>query len=274
MLRRLLILSALLPGTLLGQTAGSGSSLPSFDVATVKPIRTLGPGHESTDISMNSSGGNFSSKSSLKALIMLAYELKSDAQLEGVPSWVSSEQFAIEAKEDHAVVEAEKNLTREQRGRNMELRVRALLEDRFKLTVKHVTKELPVYELVVAKGGPKLTPTSQDKRQGISIREGRGKITASGIRMSDLVGDLSHKPETGNRLVVDKTGLTGRYDAVLTWTPDDLAAAPSGSAALAAADAGPSLFTALQEQLGLKLQAGKAPVETIVVEHVEHPSEN
>jgi len=137
--------------------------------------------------------------------------------------------------------------------------MQALLADRFKLQIHRETKETPIDALVVAKGDFKLKESQAIVRMW-SSRDGRITITAGQI--DDLVFSLTGDAD---RTVVNKTGLTGKYDIDLKWTPDDQQGTP---------DAGPTLFTALEEQLGLKLVPAKGPVDTFVVDHVERPTEN
>ena len=169
--------------------------------------------------------------------------------------------------------------------------LQALLADRFKLTVHRETRELPVYSLVIGKNGPILQETKPDpsappapgpaaSRGGSSIRiskmsSGPATMTALHTSASDLADSLSVQL---GRTVLDKTGLTSRYDFTLKWTADDAQLPlPSGSApppSLTTDPSGPTLFTAVQEQLGLKLEPGKGPVEVVVIDHVERPSGN
>jgi uncharacterized protein (TIGR03435 family) len=167
--------------------------------------------------------------------------------------------------------------------------LQALLAERLNLQVHRETKELPIYALVIAKNGPKfqegkLGDTYPNGFKGLNgapvgagmMRMGAGEWTGQGIPIANLVGSLSRRL---GRTVVDKTGLTGKYDFTLRWTPDDNPVSPKepGGAPDAAAlpdSSGPSIFTALQEQLGLKLESQKGPVETIVIDHVERPSQN
>ena len=166
--------------------------------------------------------------------------------------------------------------------------LQAQLADSFKLTIHRETKELPIYSLVVAKGGSKLQEAKPgdsyanglkgpDGRPGGAhvMRMGRGELTAQGIGMNEIAHLLT--PQTG-RTVVDNTGLKGNYDFKLHWTPDQstpaLGGPGGGPDSSTSSESGPSLFTAIQEQLGLKLEPGKAPVEILVIDHVERPSEN
>jgi uncharacterized protein (TIGR03435 family) len=172
--------------------------------------------------------------------------------------------------------------------------LQSLLIERCKLAVNHENKELPVYALVVAKGGVKMkksdfvppdkpmsgpppmgkngTPTG-----GMIRMTGRGSVESTGVEIPILVNVLSR---SAGRMVIDKTGLTGRWDFKLTWTPEipeglgpGGPGGPGGGSPPPEA-AGPSLFTAIQEQLGLKLEPEKAPVDVLVIQHVEKPSEN
>jgi uncharacterized protein (TIGR03435 family) len=141
--------------------------------------------------------------------------------------------------------------------------LQSLLADRFQLRVHYESRIQPIYELVLAKGGFKLKPLPADhERGGMSGRP--GEMILHGMSIADLARSLSMSNEAG-RAVVDKTGLTGNYEIDLKWTPDDQQGTP---------DAGSTLFTALEEQLGLKLEPAKGPVDTLVIDHVEKPSEN
>ena len=191
----------------------------------------------------------------LEGLIMEAYRVDS-YQISRGPAWLASDRFDINAK-----APGDRTLTAD-RKREM---LRALLEDRFQLKVHRETREQPVYSLVVAKGGPKLKASSEDARPGMTL-ESKGQaveILFSKWDMARLAGQIS-----GNegRKVVDKTGLSGEYDITLSYADDRRAAGGQQD--------GPSLFTALQEQLGLKLESQKGPVEVLVIDHAEKPSEN
>ena len=140
----------------------------------------------------------------------------------------------------------------------MESRLQSLLADRFQLRVHKRTKEMPAYALVVAKGGSKLQPSTNNT--GFTSR--KGLLTCKGISMDDLASMLSNME---NRIILDQTKLTGSYAFTLEWAPDD---ATNPNADL------PGLVTAIQEQLGLKLIPTKAPVQIWVIDHAEKPSEN
>jgi len=240
------------------------------------------------------SPGKFNTQNEpLMGLIKFAYNLKSDDQLLGAPGWIGSKGFDIDAKEDAAFVEEAKTLPPEQRIARIKLMVQALLAERFHLQVNRETRELPVYALVVAKGGPKMTATPAPdlsrtsatppapgdppaRRRGSGVRSiGHGDLTGLAATMDLLTSVLSNQPETSGRLVVDKTGLTGNYDWTLKWTPEKSeSTVGGGSGAASAEEAGPSFFTAIQEQLGLKLESQKAPVPVVVIAHIELPDAN
>jgi uncharacterized protein (TIGR03435 family) len=226
----------------------------SFEVASIRPNNS---GSRSSNTSINSSGRFSATNVTAKILLIAAYKLQA-YQIIGGPAWMDSDRFDIAAKaEDKASAEQVAEM------------IRSLLADRFKMTFHHETKELPVYALLVAKNGSKLkASTGGDNHDSNTLR---GKITGQNIPMETVIKLLSNQLD---RLVVDRTGLAGNYDLELEWSPD--ASRPSADAAGAAATepSGPSIFTAVQEQLGLRLEATKAPVDAIVIDALERPSEN
>jgi bla regulator protein blaR1 len=275
-------------------TATPTASLPTFDVASVKPNKAGGMGMRI----WVQPGGRFQADNvSLKSLIKMAYGVQ-DFQISGAPPWLDSDKYDIEAKAN-APSEVEMNkMTDAQRDESFErnkLMVQALLADRFKLTLHKESKDAPIYVLVVAKNGPKLKeataeemappdpndapkpPGAKVRMPGRGIRMGRGDLTATAARVSFLAEVLSNQV---GRTVVDKTGLTGNYDFSLKWTPDQnqgqMFGGPGGPGdGLPPPDPnGPSIFTALQEQLGLKLESQKGPVDLLVIDHAEKASEN
>ena len=226
-------------------------------------------------------------------LLTEAYGLNDD-QILGEPDWTKSVNFDVEAKVAGPDVATLKKLTIDQR-RTM---FQQVLADRFKLAAHHETRQLPVYVLTQAKGGAKLKesppvePPSADAgpatppkpgeprpRRGPMMMFGRGKITAQNAGLSMMITMLSRQL---HRTIIDKTGLTGAYDINLQWTPDQGsggegsppgAASPAGApTATAPADSGPDLFTAIQEQLGLKLESTKGPADVLIVDHIEKPA--
>ena len=249
---------------------------PSFEVASIKP-------NKSDDMRMMlriTPDGLSAAGMSAKFLIEFAYDIK-DFQISGGPGWLDSEKYDIDAKMDEATIEAIKKMPREQAVEQRRLMLQSLLADRFKLKVTHSSKELPVYALVVAKNGPKLThsadtpPGSTPRNQ---LRFTPGELSGMGVPISLLVNQLAR--EVG-RQVVDKTGLQGNYDFTLRFTSEQRLGPPGGPGGPGASgdapppdSSGPSVFTALQEQLGLKLEPQKGPVELLIIDSIEKPSAN
>jgi uncharacterized protein (TIGR03435 family) len=265
----LLGLLAALPGGAAPQTANP-ALLPAYDVASIKPSKA------DDGSTLLFRPGAFTAKGmTLKSLIKEAYGIEDD-QISGVPKWVGSQTYDIEAKVDGADAATLEKLSDDQ----FKLMFQSFLRDRFQLKVHWETKELPILALVVAKGGPKLQqakagdtypdgikgPDGKPAGHAGMMMWGRGRLTGQGIPISNLVPPLTQ--ELG-RIVQDKTGLTGKYDIELHWTDD---AAPDSRAA--SDSPGPSIFTAMQEQLGLKLESQKAPVQVVLIDHVEQPPPN
>jgi len=149
----------------------------------------------------------------------------------------------------------------------------SLLADRFKLVLHHDTKELPVYALVIGKNGIKFKESTGDAQQR-RIMMGRGRINGEAMSMDMLVNQLGNQL---GRTVIDKTGLKGPYQINLEWTPEQaqsIGGPDGGGEGRASSDTGPTIFTALQEQLGLKLESQKGPVDILVIDKIEKPSEN
>jgi uncharacterized protein (TIGR03435 family) len=251
------------PGAQAAARSQDASPLPEFEVAAIhQHIPEL---HEHNSIWSSTSDSHFKAENvSLIGLIHWAYEMP-ETRILNAPGWASSTYFNIDASSDASVDAKMAHLTPEAGKLQKEMMVRALLADRFKLVTHTETRELPVYELIVAKGTPKL---GDDKSNGTTINHGRDHIE---VQASNSVAFLAEElaKEVG-RPVVDETGISGRYNLKVRWTPDVDAASTSSSAP----DAPPSIFTALEEQLGLKLRPGKGPVEVLVVDHTEMPSEN
>jgi uncharacterized protein (TIGR03435 family) len=253
---------------------------PSFEVATVKSSNPNDPRPASLKFSRDS----FSATGmTLKELIAIAYHLTygADKQVSGGPDWIDSEKFDIQAKEDEAVSTHLNNLSAKQRGDEYRLMIQALLAERFKLKVHHETKELPTYTLVVTKNGPKLKLAVLDPHLRSNIPQSRINVMGKGFlegHDSDvtlLVKTLSLQPEIGGRTIVDKTGLSGKYDFTLKWAPDFATdAPPSEEETSSSFESRPTFFSALQEQLGLRLIPAKSPISVIVVDYLDRPSEN
>jgi uncharacterized protein (TIGR03435 family) len=237
--------------------------LPAFDAVSIKPNKS---GSGSTSVHTDDVRYR-ATNISLKSLIRDAYDLQSEDQVIGLPAWANSIGFDISAKIDAETLALMKAASKIEAGRMRNEMMKTVLADRFQLKVHPETKELPMYDLTLAKGGAKMK-TADPAKEGGNMNSNNQTLTVTGIPMSSLCNYLSRRL---HRQVTDKTGLSGRYDFVLRWSPDEAAGeapAASGTEQL------PSLFTALQEQLGLKLDSTKGPVDTIVVDKVEMPSEN
>ena len=241
---------------------------PAFDVISIRPNKDneqmSGNGTFSRRVGSRSLPDGYSASNiDLKSLIANAYGVRPD-QISGGPDWIDSNRYDIEAKVVAANGSTPQPIAREERS----LMLRSLLADRFKLAVHNETKEAPIYELVVAKNGPKLQPAKPDQPTRMTMG-GSGKATMEVDQISALIYQLSLQV---GRPVVDKTGLTGKYDIKLEWTRDP--GPDSEDAASTDASAGPSIFIAVQEQLGLKLNSTKGPVDTLIIDHSEPPTPN
>ena len=246
------------------------TAAPVFDVAA---IRVNNSDHTArSHIYSSPNDGEFKAINvPMKMLLQFAFGLPETRILEG-PDWLNSIKFDVEAKADSAADDRMRALSSSDGKLLKQKMVQALLADRFKLVHHEETRELPVYALVVAKGGPKL---QQAKSNGTTIDAWNGKIDVhGGSNTIELLAEELAKRV--GRDVLDKTGIEGRFDITLNWTPDDtLSSGFAGTAGSAsAADAGPSIFTALQEQLGLKLESQKGAVQVLVIDSIDMPSAN
>ena len=220
--------------------------------------------HEHNSIWSSPFDGNFKAENmSVLMLMQWAYDIP-DTRVVDVPGWARSTFFNIDAKADPAVDLQLSKMSSDAGRKVKERMVQALLADRFKLATHTETRELPIYALMVTKGGAKLGDTNDG---GTVINSWRDHLEVQGSNSLALLAEVL-ADELG-RPVVDRTGIAGRYHLILKWTPDDAA-----SAAAPSSNAPPSIFTALQQQLGLKLESQKGPVQVLVVDHVEMPSAN
>lgn len=254
--------------TLLVASAGAQQSPVSapqsltFDVATIKVNPTTsGRSHIWSD----AHDGNFRTENvTLKQLLQFAWNLP-ETQILDVPSALADKKFDIVAKSDDATNAELHSLSSDEGKLRKQQMLQALFAERFHLTCHKETRELPVYDLVVAKTGSKLIPSKDGNRL---FNTSYGKFQLLGITPDGLARELA---KVAGRVVVDKTGIDGSFDVLLRWTPDQGPAMVNGAPI---ADPPPDLFTAIQEQLGLKLEPGKGPVEVLVIDHVEMPTEN
>lgn len=261
-----------------GATATPAIPTLVYDVASIRP-------HAADDGSMSIRDAAHEAKFSvtgitIKDVIEDAYNLRGDFQVSGGPSWLDSEHFDIQARSDSATNGQLTKLSNCEARHEKQLMLQALLADRLKLTIHRGTKEVAGYDLVIAKNGPKLreskpVPASDDATP--AENRAYGGMT---MRMAKLGYDASFQQYSAPLIaswlssnlhgpIRDKTGLTAVYDFKLQYSSDEDRTTASGSDA-----PWPSIFTAIQEQLGLKLQPAKIPVETITIDHIDPPSEN
>ena len=228
-----------------GAAYGQSAVVQRFEVASVKPV--------SADQLNGNSGGHTSrgrlrmTNVTLKRCIMGAYGIGPN-QISGGPEWLDSDHYEIVAKAEQPV------------GDDILMAMlQTLLAERFKLVIHHETKAAPALALEVAKNGPKL-----EKGEGgeSTTHSGRGRIDAKEITMDRFAEVLSRQMDLP---VVNRTGLDGAFNLKLEWTLET-----SKSAAME----GPSIFTSIQQQLGLRLRSQKTPIEILVIDHAEKPSEN
>jgi uncharacterized protein (TIGR03435 family) len=241
-------------------TAAVPAEVFAYEVSSIRPTNPAGNGSYGSRWQSSKSG--FKAEGILLPLLMRsAYDVLMDEQIIGLPKWADTEKYDVEAKMDAETAEALKKLPNQARWQQQKLMLQAVLAERCQLKVRKETKLLPVYDLVIAKGGLKMKESAAEGNSGTSYRT--GKFTAHAMEVGGLVSSLS---QNVGRLIVDKTGLgEKKFDFTLEWTPDE---------SRGTTDAGPSIFTAFEEQLGLKLVPAKEPVETIVIDHMERPSQN
>lgn len=242
----------------------------TFEVASVKLGDPLTNG---TSFNFQNGAGIKIDGATLKSLVQFAYELN-DYQLVGATGWMNSERYSILAKgtliDGPAGYRDMNDAQRKFAGALIRTRLKKLLAERFQLTIHNETRELPVYALVLAKGGVKMKPNMLPDGSPQSMMTNRARFNATRASLDSIaqaLGSITSRP------VHDETGLKGYWDFDMKWTPDAAAAAPDAVERPSEA-AGPTLFTALQEQMGLKLESRKGPVEIVVIDRAERPSEN
>lgn len=243
-----------------GQDVATRPKFDAFDVATIKPVEN--DLHGGRMFRMNGPHRWTATNFTLKNLIALAYDLNPKT-ISGGPDWTETQHFNIEAVTPGEVVPS--------RMEQMQM-LRALLVDRFRLKFHREEKEFAIYELTVAKGGPKLNstanPDATPQLVGV-VYPGKIEVPAKNVTMDDFVAMLQRA--TLDRPTVNKTGLEGKFDFTLDWAPDEtqyggeIAKAPDEAPV-------PPLFTAIQEQLGLKLTPTRGMVNAMKVDSAEKPS--
>jgi uncharacterized protein (TIGR03435 family) len=253
------------------QNGPSNGRIPVFDVVSIKPNKS------ETQMQEAQPPDGFGVRAiSLEELIALAYNgtpFLLDSLIENAPKWAKSDRFDIEAKVDSSEMDTMKAVNNEDyfaammRGAptTRMLMLQALLRDHFKLMAHFQTKDLSVYTLTVLKGKPKLKESDITDVLKTEFRFGDGELTGRRMTLSILPPFLMMQL---GKPVIDQTNLKGRYDFDLRWTPEGRSDEEAG------ANPPPGLLTAIQEELGLKLNATKGPAKVLVIDHVERPSEN
>ena len=265
--------------------ADTSDAALAFEVASVKPNNSAG---RNVRLQIQPGGRFTATNVSLREIIRAAYQVQ-PFQIVGGPGWMNSDRFDIVAK-------AESDFPQTPPGGPpgpLQLMLRSLLAERFNLTARTESRDMPIYELVLAREdgrlGEGLQPSAVDcaggrqgpgrgaappapgERPNCGMRIGPGVLSAGGMPLSQFANGLAPMVE---RVVIDRTGLSGNFDLDLEWTPDQqLAQGPFGGPDLPPVDPnGPSIFTAVQEQLGLKLESGRGPVDVLVIDSVEQPT--
>jgi len=255
------------------QQQSSAAISPKFASVSVKRNTDAG-GKFYAKVMFSLDDGSFTARGiTLQRLIQMAYQVQ-DAQISG-PEELKTEKFDVDARLDPAALEGFRKLKSEKNNLDDQLALKTLLSDQFKLVLHSETANLPTSDLVIADGGSKL----QESKTGRFIHFERGELDSQGVPLQILTEQLS---QILGQTVLDKTGLTGNYAFTLRWTPDAAEDARFRAAAIAAGapapgspdSNGPTLGTALEQQLGLKLESHTAPVQVLVVDHFEIPSEN
>lgn len=264
--------TAILPA-LHAQVPQQPSAQPRFEVASIKENKT-----NDGVVAIQTQKGRYTARGfTLAALIRNAYRVQ-EFQIVGGPDWLNTERFDVEATyADDAAAPVERS--------RVDLMLRALLAERFKLAVHNETRERPVYALTLARADKRLGPQLQKSTTDCANAKGPdacgssvgpGFIRSRGRTMAQFAESLAQLTITGsslNRLIVDRTGLEGPYDVTLRFTPENIP--PVAIPGLPPVDPnGPSIFTALQEQLGLKLDASKGRVDVLVVDSAAPPTPN
>lgn len=261
-------------------SAAPAAQTPSFDAASVK--RNAGGGPPGMEIRVMPNGGFVATNVPLRTLVREAFRVQ-DYQLVGVPAWAANERFDITARSGAA-------------NGDWQSMVQALLRERFALDAQRETRELPIYVAALARGdgrpGPRLQPVTPDLAQYCQgqrlpeaqrpaadpavfcgMRQALGSVQGKDLPLTALWRFVSQQ---AGRAIVDRSGLTGNYAFELTWTPEQFAnrETPAVVNGNTIDPNGPSLFTALQEQLGLRLDAQRGPVDVLVVNRLDRPTEN
>jgi len=253
------IFAALILGA--GLVCGQGG----FDAVSIKPSDPLA---RNMHIGIGPSGSFEAGGVNLMSLIAQAYDVRG-FQIVGGTGWMNDDKYTIVTKDEAknptgSELSAMNDAQRQQAQDRLMAKVRAMLADRFQLKIHRETKEMPVYDLTIAKSGVKMQVAPEDGNNDVGLNSSRTNEAKTGVQGKNLPMDVLARflSNQVGRTVVDRTGLTAHYNFKLVYSAD------MGDTT------GPSIFTAVQEQLGLKLESGKGPVEVVVIDRAEKPSKD
>lgn len=297
---RLLLVAAVWFGVASGspaQTIHGSEPLPSFEVATIKPASPVR--RPSSAFAGEVQIFDVTARNLVEQAYGIPWTAAENERVLGGPAWLDTKRYDVVARVPGEMVEARRKLSRDEQKRQVNLMLQSLLAERFHLKVHFESKVLTVYALVVAKPSARLVESrdqggssgsgaqesdvavrlpskAEDVRHGVVVLySGPSTVmTARQASMDDVARWFAGYSEVGGRPVVNQTGMGGLYDFTLRWTVQSLAAGPQAGLGNAAESDAPPLFSALTEQLGLRLKSTKAAVEVVVVDHVDAPSDN
>jgi len=248
-------------------TENTAANVPPYATVSIKPDKsglhwqtvTVGPGELTVK------------NETVPMMIQHAYQLEPD-QIHGGPDWLNTDRYDVQAKVDNSALEILKNLGREHADLEQRQMMQALLADRFKLVIHRDTKAVLVYDLVLAENGPKMQQSlpGDAEAQGRVIQVSKGHISGREVPIATLASLLS---EQLGRSVIDKTGLANHYDVALQW-PVSVEGQQETENSSAAESYREMILTAVADQLGLKLEPHEVPMENLVIDHVERPTQN
>ena len=263
---QLALVGLLLPRSLVAQAPASQPAIaaPSFEVASIKPSKPEAMGHDWDDDENRISIRNYT----LRDLIKNCYHLHTNSQIINAPDWIAHQHFDIDAKIDDDELARMNKMNHADENREYDLLLQSFLADRFHLKLHQETRLLPAYALRLDGPIGKLKPTPQadpsKPSDSHSMNVHNSHLEAKGISMEHLAATLAGLRDLEDRVVVDRTSLPGEFDFTLDWTADHGPAASSDAAF-------PGLFTALREQLGLKLEHETDAVPVVVIEAATPP---
>jgi uncharacterized protein (TIGR03435 family) len=297
---RLLLVAATCFGLAIASSAQiihASDPLPSFEVATIKPASSQPRPSSASPAEVHIS--NVTVRNLIEQAYGIPWTSAENERVLGGPAWLDTNHYDIVARIPGDLAEVQQKLSRDQQKRQISLMLQSLLAERFHLKLHFETRVLTVYALVVAKPNPKLVESTkqiestestaqespiairlpsrpEDVRHGILVlyKGQSAEMTGRQASLDDLVRWFAGYSEVGGRPVVNQTGLSGLYEFTLRWTRQSLAATPQPGSSDAAGNDAPPLFTALPDQLGLRLKPAKAPVEVILIDHTDPPTDN